>query len=214
MSRRTRLILLAVTGFAALVGMSSYLLADEQRAAGAAAPVVPVKTAAGGITANVEGVPATQRACTTRSTSLSTVPATCTSPTRSNHLIRRVDTSGVITTFAGSGTPGFSGDGGPATAAELSSPGGVAWHNGSLYIADRANNRVRVVDASGTIDTFAGNGSTTYNGENIPAPAISLYGPYNVDVASNGDAYIVEHNRHRVIRVRASDGIAEAFAGR
>jgi hypothetical protein len=79
---------------------------------------------------------------------------------RINHRIRKVDASGTISTVAGNGTAGFSGDGGDATLAQLSDPRGVALDAaGNLYIADLSNNRIRKVDASGTISTVAGNGT-------------------------------------------------------
>lgn len=76
-----------------------------------------------------------------------------------NQRVRRIDPDGVITTFAGSGVKGFAGDGGPATAAELNAPAGLALDDaGNLYIADQGNDRVRRVDTNGVIDTVAGNG--------------------------------------------------------
>ena len=79
---------------------------------------------------------------------------------QSNHRIRKVDTSGIITTVAGNGFGGFSGDCGPATSASLDEPFGVALDgSGNLFIADQGNNRIRKVDTSGIITTVAGNGS-------------------------------------------------------
>jgi sugar lactone lactonase YvrE len=79
---------------------------------------------------------------------------------RANHRVRKVDTKGTITTVAGNGTAGFSGDGGPATQASLNLPSGmVVDKQGNLYIADRSNNRVRMVNTKGIIKTFAGTGA-------------------------------------------------------
>src|SRR5262249_20621834 len=87
-----------------------------------------------------------------------------------NHRVRRVGPDGVITTVAGNDTPGFSGDGGPATAAQLSEPRGVAvGPDGSLFIADLGNRRVRRVGADGVITTMAGNGTPGFNGDGGPA---------------------------------------------
>jgi sugar lactone lactonase YvrE len=79
---------------------------------------------------------------------------------RNNNRVRRIDRHGIITTFAGTGAPGFSGDGGSAKAAKLNSPVGLAIDTaGNLYIADSGNNRVRRVDPHGVITTFVGGGS-------------------------------------------------------
>ena len=77
-----------------------------------------------------------------------------------NNRIRMINTAGIITTIAGNGTAGFSGDGGPAVSAELNNPTGVAVdHAGNVYIADYSNNKIRMIDPTGTITTFAGNAS-------------------------------------------------------
>src|SRR5262245_37853178 len=79
-----------------------------------------------------------------------------------NHRIRKVDRNGVMTTFAGTGTPGFSGDGGPATSAQLTNPTGVCTDSaGNVYINDNINRRIRRVNTAGVISTILGNGSTT-----------------------------------------------------
>jgi sugar lactone lactonase YvrE len=93
------------------------------------------------------------------------------------HRVRKVDTSGIITTVAGTGTKGYSGDGGPATAATLSSPAGLAVDSaGNLYIGDAGNNVVRKVTAAGIISTFAGNGTAGFSGDGGLATAASLRG--------------------------------------
>ncbi len=100
-----------------------------------------------------------------------------------NQRIRKIDTLGNITTVAGNGTSSYLGDGGPAVAAALNYPTGVAVDTlGNLYIADYVNNRVRKVDSSGTITTFAGNGTAGYSGDGGPAPASMLYQPTSVAI--------------------------------
>ena len=86
------------------------------------------------------------------------------------HVVRKINTSGIITTYAGTGTNGYNGDGMQATAAKLYYPEGLATDDaGNLYISDQANNRIRKVNAAGIISTFAGNGIGTYTGDGIPA---------------------------------------------
>jgi Bacterial Ig-like domain (group 2)/NHL repeat len=130
-----------------------------------------------------------------------------------NSRIRKVDTSGVITTFAGSGTPGFSGDGGPATSASLKAPASVACDSaGNLYIADTANNRVRKVDTTGVISTFAGTGTAGFGGDNGPAAAALLSGPDGLAFDSHGNLYISDKSNSR-IRVIDGGGTITTFAG-
>ena len=125
-----------------------------------------------------------------------------------NSRIREVDASGAITTVAGNGTQGYSGDNGPATSAELNRPGGVAVDGaGNLYIADIYNQRIRKVDASGTITTVAGNGTAGYNGDNIAATSAELYEPDGVAVDSAGNLYIADYLNQRIRKVDASGTI-------
>lgn len=122
----------------------------------------------------------------------------------SGHRIRKVGTNGIITTVAGNGTNGYSGDGGPATNAMLNYPQGIALDtNGCLYIADYYNNRVRRVDQSGTITTVAGNGSFNFSGDGGPATNATLRYPDGVLVDSANNLYIADHNNMRVRRVDA-----------
>ena len=123
-----------------------------------------------------------------------------------NHRIRMIDEAGVIHTIVGSGEKGYSGDGGPATAARLDTPSDIAVApNGTLYIADTMNNVVRVVNPSGTIDTFAGTGTRGFSGDGGPAAAAELDRPYGVALAPNGTVYIADtHNQ----RIREVTGVA------
>jgi streptogramin lyase len=109
-----------------------------------------------------------------------------------NSVLRLDATTGVLTLVAGNGTPGFSGDNGPATSAQLNNPGGVAvGSSGSLYIADSGNARVRKV-SGGVITTVAGSGTCCFSGDNIPATSASLFGPTGIAVDSNGDLYFLD----------------------
>ncbi len=119
-----------------------------------------------------------------------------------NHRIRRIDSDGMIHTIAGTGEPGYSGDGGLATEAQLHFPRDLAiTHNGTLYIADTANNVVRVVRPDGIIDTFAGTGEQGFEGDGGEAASALLDRPYGVAVAPNGQVYIADTHNHRIRRV-------------
>jgi sugar lactone lactonase YvrE len=129
------------------------------------------------------------------------------------HRIRRIDTSGTISTVAGTGTAGSTGDGGAATAALLSSPSDVAFDAaGSLYIADRGNHRIRKVTAAGVISTFAGTGSIGFGGDGGAATAATIWTPYAVAVDSGGNVYIADNGNKRVRRV-TSAGTISTYAG-
>jgi sugar lactone lactonase YvrE len=91
-----------------------------------------------------------------------------------NSVVRKITPTGIISTIAGNGTAGFSGDGGQATAAKLYQPGGVAVDgSGNIYIADTDNGRVRKINTSGVISTFAGGGTYTGNGGQATAAALT-----------------------------------------
>jgi uncharacterized protein (TIGR03437 family) len=133
-----------------------------------------------------------------------------------NNRVRRVNPAGVITTVAGTGRVGSSGDGGPATAAELDTPGGVAVDvAGNLYITELYGCRVRKVAAgTGVITTVAGNGRREYGGDGGPATAAALAYPLGVAVDVRGNLYMSEYSRSgRVRRVNAADGTISTIAG-
>ena len=111
----------------------------------------------------------------------------------SNYRIRQVSAGGIIATVAGNGNFGFSGDGGPATAASLNQPNGVAVNaSGNLIFADSGNNRVRMVSASGIITTVAGDGSRCLSGDGGPATSASFRGPSGVAVDASGNLWIAD----------------------
>jgi len=131
----------------------------------------------------------------------------------SNSRVRKVDTAGYITTVAGSGTWGSGGDGGPATRAEMLTPSGVAVdRSGSLYIADLMERRVRRVNASGTISTVAGVGPPTRNGDGGDARDAWLLFPTAVAADADGNLYIADADDNRVRRMDAS-GTITTLAG-
>src|ERR1017187_3599802 len=126
--------------------------------------------------------------------------------------IRKVDGNGIITTYAGTGVQGFSGDTGPAAAAELNNPTWVMVDSaGNVYISDQFNQRVRMINASGTITTIAGNGVATFGGDNGPATSASLNYPGGLVLDSAGSLFIVDPANNRVRKV--SGGIITTVAG-
>ena len=122
---------------------------------------------------------------------------------QNNNRIRKIDTTGVISTIAGTGTAGFTGDTGPALQAQLNVPASVALDvAGDLYIADSGNNRIRKIAANtGLITTIAGNSGESFSGDNGPANAAGLYGPYTLALDGQNSLFIADvfHNRIRKI---------------
>ncbi len=133
---------------------------------------------------------------------------------RNNNRLRRIDTSGTITTIAGNGTGTFAGDSGTATSASLNSPAGAcADAAGNIYIADTFNHRIRRVDTSGTITTVVGNGSASFAGDGAAATAASIRFPTGVAVNAAGDIFIADNGNQRIRRVTPSDGFIGTIAG-
>ncbi len=130
----------------------------------------------------------------------------------SNNAVRKVNTSGIITTVIGNGTAGYTGDGGPASAAQLSQPSDVKYDRwGNLYIADGGNNVVRKVDRLGIITTIAGNGIAGYSGDGGPATAASFNGLNYITVDSLGVLYVADGNN--VVRKIDAMGTITTLAG-
>ncbi|MEZ4369008.1 MAG: hypothetical protein R2939_22415 [Kofleriaceae bacterium] len=133
-----------------------------------------------------------------------------------NHRIRRVASgTGVVTTVAGTGVFGFSGDGGAATSAQLKSPSGVAVDGaGNLYIADTENHRIRRVAAgTGVITTVAGTGIEAYSGDGGPAASARLARPRSVATDGAGNVFIADTFNRRVRRVAAGTGVITTVVG-
>jgi sugar lactone lactonase YvrE len=129
------------------------------------------------------------------------------------NLIRKVTPDGTITTVVGTGDVGSGGDGGPATEAELNHPTGLAvGSDGTVYIADTGNNRIRRVDTNGIITTVAGTGEEGQTGDAVPADTAALALPEGVAVHRTGDLYIADTGNDRIRRVD-TDGIITTVAG-
>ena len=134
----------------------------------------------------------------------------------SNNAIRRVAAgTGVITTVAGTGVAGYSGDGGAATSAQLNSPAGVTVDSaGNIYVADTVNNVVRRVDAgTNFITTVAGTGVAGYSGDGGAATSAQLFGPSGIAFDQAGNLFIADSSNNVVRRVDAESGIVTTFAG-
>ena len=130
-----------------------------------------------------------------------------------NSRIRKVNTSGIISTIAGNGTAAYSGDGGLASVAELNYPRGIALDAaGNLYIADASNNRIRKINTAGIISTYAGNGTGGFSGDGAQAAAAELFGPWSLAFDAVGNLYIADFSNIRIRMVNAG-GIISTIAG-
>jgi len=130
-----------------------------------------------------------------------------------NHRIRKVNTEGTITTIVGTGSQGYSGNGGPAIGARLNKPNGLHIDgNGNIYIADTDNHRIRKIDTEGTITTIAGTGSQGYSGDNRPATGARLNKPNGLYIDKSGNMYIADTDNHRIRKVN-TEGTITTIAG-
>jgi hypothetical protein len=110
-----------------------------------------------------------------------------------NNRIRKVSAAGIVTTIAGTGVAGFSGDGGLATTAKIHEPYGLSIDSaGNLFFSDRKNQRIRKIDTLGIIHTVAGNGKAAFSGDDRPATSASVNNPDTVIADNNGDLYIAD----------------------
>jgi DNA-binding beta-propeller fold protein YncE len=133
-----------------------------------------------------------------------------------NHVVRRVDAkTRIITTVAGTGKPGFSGDGGPANQAQLSQPHSIAFDpQGRLLICDIANRRIRRVNlATGIIETYAGTGERQNPADGAAVAGAPLNGPRAIAIAANGDLIVVLREGNAVYRIDAATQTIHHFAG-
>ena len=134
-----------------------------------------------------------------------------------NYVVRKVDPTGVITTMAGTHvmgtTTGTNGDGGPATAATFIEPARLALDTtGNLYVSDFSANRIRKIDTSGKISTYAGTGTAAFGGDGAAASAASLNGPWGIATDAAGDLYIADKT-NGAIRFVNTAGIISTIAG-
>ena len=129
-----------------------------------------------------------------------------------NHRIRKVNSAGILSTFAGTGTAGYNGDG-DATSAQLNFPTGVAADiSGNVYIGDGNNHRIRKVNSAGILTTFAGTETVGYNGDGIAATSAQLWYPYGVTADINGNVYTADSSNQSIRKVNSA-GIITTLAG-
>lgn len=133
----------------------------------------------------------------------------------SNHRVRRLDLkSGQLTTVAGNGQKGYSGDGGPATEASLNEPYEVRFDaQGNLYFVEMQNHLVRKVDRQGRISTIAGTGKPGYGGDGGPALKAQFRSPHSIALDGRGGLYVADIGNHRIRRIDLAKGIIESIAG-
>ncbi|GAB4044632.1 NHL domain-containing protein [Spirosoma jeollabukense] len=126
-----------------------------------------------------------------------------------NNRIRKVSPLGLITTVAGTGIQGYTGDGGPATAAQLNTPVGLALDgSGNLYVTDTYNHRIRKINPAGMIATVAGTGILGFSGDGGEATSARLFSPYGVAVDGSGNLYIAYTGNHCIRQVNPAGTIA------
>jgi streptogramin lyase len=132
-----------------------------------------------------------------------------------NHVIRKITPDGIISTVAGIGTRGYSGDGGPANKAQLNEPYELRFDKeGNLYFVERLNHLVRRIDAkSGLILTIAGNGKPGFAGDGAPAATAQFNQPHSLQFGPDGDLFICDIGNHRIRRIDMKTKLISTFAG-
>jgi hypothetical protein len=162
---------------------------------------------------NGDNIPATQASLLSPTAVWSLAVGSFLIADQANNRIRKVDQNGVIGTIAGNGTAGFSGDGGQATGAKLSSPSSVSVRaDGTIAIVDAGNNRVRIVNSSKVIQTVAGTGTAAYNGDQIPGTQAQLNRPSGIAFAQN-DCLIADQYNDRLRELANCNGTISTLAG-
>lgn len=162
----------------------------------------------------VDGVPATVVGLDAPSDVVVDAAGTMLIADTGHQRVRTVRPDGIIGTLAGTGEPGYAGDGGPATAAMLNRPTGLTLDAaGNVYIADFGNHAVRRVTPAGAIETIAGTGTPGAEGDGGPAVAAQLNGPTDMTLDAAGNVFIADFQNHRVRRIDAGTGVITTVAG-
>ncbi len=128
---------------------------------------------------------------------------------KGNNVIRMINPTGIVSTFAGNHFAGYSGDGTPATNFKLNNPSGIAWYSGALYIADAGNNRIRKVTSGGTISTFAGiSGAAGNNDGSVLSPLTTFNNPTGICIEAGGTMYIADQANHRIRKITGATTVS------
>ncbi len=181
--------------------------------AGTNAQIINTIAGTGVGTYTSDGVPATTSALHNPTTSAVDGAGNVYIADWGNHRVRKINTSGIITTIAGTGTAGYGGDGAAATLALLNLPNGVAFDAvGNLYVAEQGGHRVRKISTTGIITTVAGTGSSGYTGDGSAATLAKLNTPGNCVIDAAGNIYIADWG-NSVIRKVSTAGIITTIAG-
>ena len=188
-----------------------YVPDNDNNALRKVSPAGIITTIAGGGSSTADGIPATDAAIVLGFTAIDAYGYIY---IRDADRVRKINPlTGIITTVAGTTTGGFSGDGGPATAAELNAPQSICFDlAGNMYIADDNNERIRKVNGAGIISTYVGIGTSGFSGDGGPATAAELYYPSGVCIDAVGNLFIAENYNYRIRKVSPS-GIISTYAG-
>lgn len=173
-----------------------------------------ITTVAGGGTRSGDGIPATQSSLIALAVAVDTAGNIYLAD-RQTSSVRKVDVAGTLTTVAGSGVSGFGGDGGPALKAKFAFNGYPALAvdpSGNIFVGDEGNGRVRRIDHSGTVTTYAGNGLFHFTGNGGPATSATLYLPSGLAQDQAGNLYVSEPTYGRIRRIQ-KDGTISVYAG-
>ena len=199
---------------AAVVGIASGLVMVAPAVALDATDIVTTYAGNGSAVGSGDNGPATAAGVPSPVGIIATPDGRLVIPEPNANRVRVVSSAGVITTLAGTGAPGFSGDGGSAVAAQLDGPRDAAIDAaGNIYIADRDNSRIRKITTAGVISTVAGVGTAGFSGDGGAATSAELNNPVGVAVDSTGNIYIADALNRRIRKVAASTGVITTIAG-
>jgi uncharacterized repeat protein (TIGR01451 family) len=177
-------------------------------------PAGVISTIAGGGSSTADGIPATSASLSLNAAGTMAIDIHGDLFFSDGNRIRKLTmTTGIINNIAGTDSSGYSGDGGPATAAELSYPVGIFVDaSGNIYVGDETNRRVRKINSSGIISTYAGTGTAGFSGDGGPATAANMQSPDGLCLDAAGNLYVADRYNYRIRKISTS-GIISTVAG-